>query len=177
MAVYSIMLPDSTILKRVAGLKSVLIVGCKGCINDSLAFGTDYPVGKVVVDKDIVEAVYLPTLIDEELKRLKKLLENNGMSVEIEIMNVLCEISFRTEPIISKLVKRCAEVNAILSVSCILGTLALKKQLAKACKIASATKTLGIFQPTKFLDESNKFVYLDGNCSKIIRFRMKQHSS
>jgi hypothetical protein len=41
MAVYSIMLPDSTILKRVAGVKSALIVGCKECVNDSLAFGTE----------------------------------------------------------------------------------------------------------------------------------------
>ena len=173
MDVYSIILPDSTILKRVAGLKSVLIVGCKACMNDSLAFGTDHPLGRVVVDKDRVETAYLPILIDEELKRLKKLFENNGMSAEIEIMDVMCEISFRTELIISKLVKRCAEVNAILSVSCIVGTLALKEQLAKACKIASATKTLGIFQPTKFLDESNKFVYLDRNRSKIIRFKMQ----
>jgi hypothetical protein len=173
MPVYSIMLPDSTILKRVAGLKSVLIVGCKGCINDSLAFDTGHPAGKVVVDKDMVEDAYLPTRIDEELKRLKKLLENNGVSAETEVMDLLCEISFKTEPMISKLAKRCAEVNAILSVSCAVGTLALKKQLAKACKVASATKTLGVFQPTKFLDESNKFVYVDRNHSKIIRFKMQ----
>ena len=171
MAVYSIVLPDSTILKRVAGLKSVILVGCGACLNDSLAFGNDRPLAKVISDRVTSPADLLPLLVDEELKRIKRLLENNGLSARVESMVPVCEISFMTEPFISKLAKRSAEAEAIISLSCSVGTLALIKQLGKVFKIKSATKTLGIFQPSKFLDESKEFVYLDKSQSTIIKFK------
>lgn len=174
MAVYSIILPDSTILKRVSGFKSVLIIGCNACLNDSLAFHTDQPLAKIISDGNTSVPDFQPMLIDNELIRIRKLLENSGLSTRIESMVPVCEISFLTEPFISKLVKLSTEIEAILSVSCIAGTLALKKQLGKVFKILSATKTLGIFQPSKFLDESRKFIYLDKTQSTIIKFNMQQ---
>ena len=172
MAVYSIVLPDSTILKRVAGLKSVLLVGCSGCLNDSLAFSTDRPLAKVIVDSSTGTTNVQPVLVDEELQRIKKLLESNGFSTKAESMIPVCEISFMTEPLFSKLAKRSAEAEAIISLSCSVGTLALIKQLGKVFKIKAATKTLGIFQPSKFLDESKEFVYLDKSQSTIIKFNL-----
>jgi hypothetical protein len=172
MAVYSIVLPDSTILKRVNGLKSVLIVGCGACLNDSLGFSTDRPLARVVIDKNTGATDILPLLIDDELQRIKTLFENNGISTRTESTIPLCEISFMTEPFISNLSKHSTEAEAIISVSCSVGTLALKKQLGKVFKIISVTKTLGIFQVSKFLDESREFVYLDKSKSTIIKFKM-----
>jgi hypothetical protein len=171
MAVYSIVLPDSTILKRVAGLKSVIIVGCGACLNDSLSFSTERPLARVISDRVTSPADFMPLLVDEELKRIKKLLENNGLSAEVECMAPLCEISFMTEPFISELAKRSAEAEAIISLSCSVGTLALIKQLGKVFRIKAATKTLGVFQPSKFLDESKEFVFLDKSKSTIIKFK------
>jgi hypothetical protein len=114
----------------------------------------------------------LPLLIDDELKRIKILLENNGVGTRVESTIPVCEISFITEPFISNLSKHSAEAEAIISVSCSVGSLALKKQLGKVFKIISATKTLGIFQVSKFLDESREFVYLDKRQSTIIKFKM-----
>lgn len=172
MAVYSIVLPDSTILKRVNGLKSVLIVGCGACLNDSLGFSTDRPLARVVTDENTGTTDALPLLIDDELKRIKLLLENNGMRTRVESTIPVCEISFITEPFISNLSKYSAEAEAIISVSCSVGTLALKKQLGKVFKIISVTKTLGIFQVSKFLDESGEYVYLDKVQSTILKFKM-----
>jgi hypothetical protein len=172
MAVYSTILPDSTILKRVNGFKSTLIVGCCACLNDSLAFSTDQPLAKVVIDENTGTTNLLPILVDEELKRIKGLLENNGISTRVESTFPICEISFITEQFISKLSEYSAEVESILSVSCVAGTLALKKQLGKVFKIVSATKTQGVFQPSKFLDGSKEFVYLDKSQSTIMKFKM-----
>jgi hypothetical protein len=171
MAVYSVVLPDSTILKRVSGLKSALIVGCGACLNDSLAFSTDRPLAQVIIDRNTGKTDILPMLIDKELQRIKTLLENNGIRTGTESTIPICEISFVTEPFISNLSKRSGEAEAIISVSCSVGTLALKKQLGKIFKIISATKTSGIFQVTKSLDESGKFVYLDKNQSTILKFK------
>jgi hypothetical protein len=172
MAVYSVILPDSKILKRVAGLKSIVIVGCKLCANDSLAFDTDYPLGRFVVDKDTGNTTFLPIPIEEEVKRLKNLLESKGMSVGTETLGyAVCEISYQTESDISELAKLCAGTEAILSVSCVVGTLALKKQLGKALKIVPAMKTVGVFQICKVLDEAKEFLYLDKKQSTTIRFR------
>jgi hypothetical protein len=172
MAVYSTILPDSTILKRVNGFKSALIVGCCACLNDSLAFSVDRPLAKVVIDENTGATNLLPMLVDEELERIKGLLESNGLSTRVESTFPLCEISFVTEEFISKLSEHSANVEAIISVSCIAGTLALKKQLGKVFKIVSVTKTQGVFQPSKFLDESGKFIYLDKNQSTIMKFKM-----
>jgi hypothetical protein len=173
MPVHSIILPDSKILKRVAGLKSVVIVGCKLCANDSLAFHTDYPLGRFAVDKDIGETVFLPIPIEEEEKRLKNLLESRGMSVRTGTLGYpVCEISYQTEPDILELAKRCVGTEAILSVSCVVGTLALKKQLGKALKIVPAMKTVGVLQPCKVLDEAKEFLYLDKNHSTLTRFKV-----
>ena len=172
MAVYSIVLPDSTILKRVNGFKSVVIVGCGACLNDSLGFNTDLPLARVVTDEKTGTPELLPLLIDDEIQRIKTLLENNGINTCTDSMIPLCEISFITEPFITNLSKRSVEAEAIISLSCSVGALALKKQLGKTFKIIPATKTLGIFQVSKFLDESGEFLYLDKNRSTIMKFKM-----
>ena len=171
MAVYSIVLSDSTIIKRVAGFKSVVLVGCGACLNDSLAFGADRPLAKVIIDGDTGKTNFQPLLVEEELKRIKILLENRGINAKIESTVPVCEISFMTEPFISKLAKHSSEAEAIISLSCSVGTLALIKQLGKVFKVKAATKTLGIFQPSKFLDESKEFVYMDKDQSTIIKFK------
>ena len=174
MAVYSVVLPDSTILKRVAGMKSVLLVGCTGCLNDALGFHTDLPLAKVIVDENTGTTNCLPILVDEEIERISRLLESNGLSAKAESMVPICEISFMTEPFISKLAKNSIDADAIISISCNVGTLALKKQLGKVFKIITATKTLGVFQPSKFLSESRDFVYLDKTKSTILKFNVQQ---
>ena len=172
MAVYSVVLPDSTILKRVKGLKSVFLVGCSGCLNDSLAFSTDQPLARVVANSNTGTTDLLPILVDEELIRIRILLESNGLRTKAESMIPVCEISFLTEPFISKLAKNSDEVDAIISISCNVGTPALKKQLGNVFKIIAATKTAGVFQPSKFLDESGNHVYLDKSRSTILRFNV-----
>lgn len=172
MAVYSVVLPDSTILKRVNGLKSVLIVGCGACLNDSLGFNTDQPLARIVNGNNADTPELLPLLIEEELQRIKTLLENNGISTGSENTIPVCEISFATEPFISNLAKRSGEVEAILSLSCSVGTLALKKQLGNVFKIIPATKTSGIFQVSKYLDESGEYIYLDKPKSTILKFKI-----
>ena len=171
MAVYSVIVPDSKILRGVAGLKSVVIVGCPSCVNDSIAYVRDYPLAKIVVNSDSGKTTYSPILIEEETNRLKNLLESKGMSVRIEMVPPLCQLSNEREPEMSDFVNRCNEAQAVISLCCAGGTLVLKKILSKALKITPAMKTVGLFQIYKVLDRTKGLVYIDRKRSTTIRFR------
>jgi hypothetical protein len=176
MGVYTVTLPDSTLLKAVNGLKSVVILGCFGCANESLAFDTDQPSAKIEVNRDTGERKEVPLLIIEESNRLKRLFESNGISAVVETpLFPLCYLTDETDKALSELSDHLPEdVDAIVALYCPAGIMALKKCLPKPVKIVPAMKTLGILQMRKVHDESKGFVFLDKNKStKILMFKGK----
>lgn len=52
MGAYVVIFSDSKIFKRVAGFKSVVVLGCPGCANISTAYNKDIPLARVLVDKN-----------------------------------------------------------------------------------------------------------------------------
>jgi hypothetical protein len=175
MGVDTVLLPDSTLLKAVNGLKSVVILGCFGCANESLAFDTDQPSAKIEVNRDTGERKELPLLILEESNRLKRLFESNGISTVVEIpLFPLCYLTDETEKALLELSSLFLEAEAIVALYCPAGIMALKKCLPKPVKIVPAMKTLGILQMRKVHDESKGLVYLDKKKStKILMFKSK----
>jgi hypothetical protein len=171
MAVYSIIVPDSKILRGVTGLKSAVVVGCPSCVNDSLAYVRDYPLASIVINDNSGKTTYLPILIVEELNRLRNLLESKGMSVRSEMLSAPCQLSNEREPEMSYFVNRCNEAEAVISLCCAGGNLVMKRNLSKAIKVVPAMKTIGLYQIYKVIDETRGFVYIDKNRSTTIRFR------
>ena len=171
MAVYSIIVPDSKILKGVSGLKSVVIVGCSTCGSDSIAYDKDYPLGRIVVNKDSGKTIYSPIPIVEEANRIKNLIETKEISVRVEMWPALCNLSYEKEKELSEFFNRCNKAEGVITLCCAGGALVLKRSLLKTIKIVPAMKTVGIFQIYKVLDEKTGFVYMDKQRSTTIRFR------
>jgi len=169
MGVYSVLVPDSKILKGVAGFRSVVVLGCPVCANLSIAYDKNLPVSRIVVNEDTGETTRPPVAIAEEANRLKDLLESKGMSVRIEMWPMLCTISAYAEQAESEFINRCAEVEAIIALCCAGGALGIKRRLAKAVKIMPGMKTAGESQYCIVLDEAKEFVYIDKKKSTVIR--------
>lgn len=161
MGVYSVLVSDDRILKRIADAKSVVIIGCAACANDSIAYDKDYPLSKIIIDEKTGKEKQIPVPINAEANRLRELLESRGINTGIETWFGVCDVSYEREKQTSELVERCSNVDAVISLSCAGGTLALKKMFPKSIKIIPGMKTVGIFQICKILDKSGQFINMD----------------
>ena len=93
MGITSVMLPDETILNRIDGMKSVAVIGCKGCANSSIAYTRKLPIYRIEVDADTEEITRFPAALPAELDRLKDLIESKGTSVKTEMLLSPCVIA------------------------------------------------------------------------------------
>jgi hypothetical protein len=89
MAVFSEIKADSIILGKLGDrYKKILLVGCGGCTNESLAYTNHLPIF------DEFEGQRISAATKYETDRIKELLENNGYKVEITLIplsqNALC---------------------------------------------------------------------------------------
>ena len=84
MGMYSIVEPDEKILEQLQGSKSTLIVGCANCANISLAHDKHKPIYQMTTDKKTGAMTYKPVAMEEEAKRLQKLLKTRGIKAETE---------------------------------------------------------------------------------------------
>ena len=176
MGAYLIMRPDEKIFSGVAGLKNILIACCEGCANDSIAFDKGGPLRSIVIDNDTGETRFFPAAIMGEANRLKGLLESRGFNVKIDTALNMCVISYESEGIkaaLADLAKRCIldHPDAIINLSCDVGTLGLKRMLLKGIKIIPAMRTVGILQICQVRDESNNYVIIDRKRSAVISYK------
>lgn len=169
MGVYSVLLPDSKILERVAGFESVVIVGCTVCANSSIAFDKNLTLARVVVDKVTGETTRQSVAVVEEAERLKRLLEEKGIEASVGIMPGPCALSAEREAADAELVNRWADAEAVLTLCCAGGTLGIEKLLAKRAKTISGMRTVGSSFSYTVLDEKKGLVYMDREKSKMIR--------
>jgi len=169
MGVYSVLLPDSKILRRVAGFKSVAILGCPVCANSSIAYDKDIPLSRVLLNKNTGETVRAPVAIMEEANRLKTLLESKGTNVRVEVPFMPCVVSVEREQADRELAERCSQVEAVVTLCCAGGTLGIKRRLGKTVKVIPGMRTAGLSLIYAVFDEATGFIYMDKNRSKMIR--------
>lgn len=170
MVVYSVLLPDSKILDRVAGFKSVVILGCTLCANANIAHAKNLPMSRVVVDKDTGNTLQLPVAIVEEANRLKDLLESNGVLVRIEMWVALCILpTDNMQQAELDLISRCAEAQAVIALACPVGAIGVKRRLGRGVKVISSMKTVGLSLDYTIFDETREFIYIDKKKSRTIR--------
>lgn len=177
MVVHSVLVPDSKILEEVAGFKSVAIVGCTACANNSIAYEKNLPAYMMSVDKTTGRTTLLPTAMMEETNRLKNFLESKGITVRVEIWPPLCSVTHEEGVPTSfggrrwadpELANRCADAEAVIALCCVGGMLGVKKRLGKAVKIIRGMKTVGLSQFYFTLDEAKESIHVDKDRSTII---------
>lgn len=169
MGVYSVLLPDSKILRRVAGFKSVVIAGCVFCANSSIAYDKGIPFSRVLVDENTGRTVQVPVAVMEESKRLKALLESNDIDVRGEVLLVPCVVPPQMQPADLELAEHCTNADAVVTLCCSGGTLGIKTRLGKTVKIIPGMRSVGISLSYTVFDETKEFIYVDKSRSKIIR--------
>lgn len=178
MVIHTVLVPDSKIIEEVAGFKSVAIVGCTACANNSIAYEKNVPAYVISVDKTTGRTTLLPMAMMEETNRLKNLLESKGMTVRVEIWPPLCALTHEKELPTAiggrqwadpELANRCTDAQAVIALCCVGGLLGMKKRLGKAVKIVRGMKTVGVSQFYFALDEAKEFVHVDKDRSTIIR--------
>ena len=169
MGAYVVVLSDSKIIDRLAGFKSVVVFGCPGCANFSIAYDNGIPLARIMVDKNTGETVREPVAIMEEANRLKTLLESKGTNVRAEIWpGGPCFQRAEKEPAYLELADPCTDAEAVITLCCVRGTLGIKGRLGKTAKIISGMRTVGVFQACTTIDEEKGFVCIDKSKSKMI---------
>jgi hypothetical protein len=158
MAVYINIKDDESILKLLEKHRSILIIGCSECTNISLA----YKKGEKLMIKS--NDNFIPYAIYQETERLKYLLEQNGKLVFIEIEKP-CELN--DKKLYNNSTNR-VDIDAILSLSCMVGTLGILKTVGQSISVIAGADTIGLIQPFILYDK-DKSIHIDKIKSSVVR--------
>ncbi len=169
MGVYSVLLPDSEILERLSGFRSVTILGCTACANSSIAYDKDLPLTRLVVDETTQKTRGEPVAIVVEAQRLKALLAKEGIDTSIEMLPGPCVLSAERELADAELVERCARTDAVLTLCCTGGTVGVDRRLTDRAQTISGMKTVGSTLSYTVVDKGKGLVYMDQERSRMIR--------
>jgi hypothetical protein len=158
MGVYSVMLSDDHLIKSLQNFNQIVILGCGGCANDSLAYDNDIP---LLANFDPLKEQYRPEpdAILTEAKRLKTLLENYNKTVLISIGMHLC--STCTGDKLEEWINICRNTEAVLTLSCVAGTIGVKIPLKKTVKVIPGMKTLGVLYCHNIFDPVKGMINID----------------
>lgn len=168
MGAYSVVLPDSKILDRVAGFKSVVILFCKNCANLSIAYDKGVPVSRILTNEETGETTQEPVAIIEETKRLQALIKSKGVNARVEVWpGGPCFLNADNESDYMELADRCTGAEAVVALCCVGGIPGPKRYLGKTAKIIPGMRTVGHFHFYRFVDED--FVHIDKSKSRVFR--------
>ena len=176
--IYSNLLPDSTLLKSVEEYDSLTIVLCPMCGNLSVGYHKDLPIYQKVLDESTGETKYERVAIFDEANRIKKLLQDTGKQVKMEIYGGPCMTALDAElpgnvnggDSDAKLVEGCTGSDAVLALCCSVGAIGLRHRLGEEYRIVPGMKTLGISHFSFKFDETRTLVYADKENSTIIPY-------
>lgn len=149
MAVYSVIFQNEKILELSSGYKNVLLLGCGGCANESLAYLNHMPLYVASKGKDLGVAIEtadaIPYSVKNECERVKKLLETNGHFVVYFLIplsqNTLCirhggeKFNFNPD---SQFVP-----DVILTISCSAGAFGIYEDVGRSIPVYSIMQSCG----------------------------------
>lgn len=177
MAVYSKIIDDAAIINLVSGkYPNVLLIGCGGCINESLAFTNHHSIFCAAEGKTLKEEA-IPIATRIELRRIRNLLEANGHSVRVfesyelnryeSIDGFLC---IRKSGKAFDLLGFFSDfsIDVILTVCCGAGTFGIFDYYGKSIPVLQITRAFGMLSYS-FIDEEAARL-IDYKNSKIIEF-------
>ncbi|MBN1368331.1 MAG: hypothetical protein JW967_10445 [Dehalococcoidales bacterium] len=165
MGVYTVMLPDEIIIKAIEDFTNIVVIGCAGCANESLAYDKDQP-QKAVFDKFFGQYMPAPDAITQEASRLANIFKNKGKDARIAISMVPCSYSNNGRP--AKWKSICSDAEAVVTLCCVAGTVGIKTHLEKSVNIIPGMKTVGVHYCHKIYDSAKGMIYIDKNNSKFI---------
>ena len=149
MAVYSKIYEDEKILELSSNYKNILLLGCGGCANESLAFTNHTPIYVVAKEKNVGSAIekseVIPYSVKNECERIKQLLEEK----DHHVLYSLIPLSQNTLCIRHSGAKYCFNPNnqfvpdVILTVSCSAGAYGIYEDVNKSVPVYSIMQSCG----------------------------------
>jgi hypothetical protein len=167
LGVYSIMLPDEKLIKATRDFSRIVILGCEGCANESLAYEKNVP-QKAIFDWHQKQYRPASEAILEEANRLKEVLKNTSKDIQVVTGMGLCSRSTRDKP--DEWIKVCSGTQAVIALSCIGGILGIKKSVNKEVKVIPGMKTIGVLYSYRKFDPVKGLIYIDKEKSAFVNF-------
>lgn len=158
MGVYSIMLPDDRLIKATRGFSRIVILGCEGCANESLAYEKNVP-QKAMFDWHQKQYRPASEAIIEEANHIKEVLKNTSKDIQVVSGMGLCSRSTSDKP--DEWIKVCSETQAVIALSCIAGILGIKQSLGKNIKVIPGMKTIGVLYSYREFDPVKGLIYIN----------------
>ena len=168
MGAYSVVVSDSKIIRRIAGFKSIIIMGCQNCASLSIAHDKGVPASRILTDEKTGQTTREPLAIMDEANRLKTLIESKGINARVDLWpGGPCLLAADKDSDYLELTNRCTDADAVITLCCVGGIPGVKRYLGKTAKIISGMKTLGHFHLSTFIDDG--YLCIDKSKSKMIR--------
>ena len=164
---YSELASDAFLLNQVGDAKSVSIIGCAYCANQSIAYSKDMS----VIGKSSFGGLRFSSYATaQEANRIKELLEKNGKTAKVKIFGLptspYCQLNQNDR---KKVAKACENSDAAIALSCIAGYGGIRNALPQSFKVIPGMATVGTI--ASYLTVENGKVLLDKTRTKVIRFK------
>lgn len=169
MVVFSVTLPDETLIQAAKGFKKIVILGCSVCANNSIAYEKGFPLSKMPEDKTAKHIMPSPVAVVEEANRLKALLAGVVEEITIGISPGFCIMNEGNSPGSLGNVKSYPNIDAVVALCCVGGVAGLKMRFGDSVKIIPAMRTEGIIVACMVNDLEKGLTRIDKNKSRIIR--------
>lgn len=179
MAVYSKTISDSEIIGLVDGkYQNLLLVGCGGCMNESLAYTHHEPIFRFPQGKTIADGA-IPIATHSELRRLQSLLESKGFRVRTFELYDLGTVKGNEGLLCIRevgesfdMVKHFPDfhIDAILTLCCAAGTFGITNEYGKDVPILQITRLHGMISYS-FTDKEGTR-YIDYQHSTVIQSKL-----
>ena len=143
MPVYLKPIEKDSIIEMTKEFHSILIVACPGCPNESLAYLRDVPLTKkITISKNHTEIECYA--INQEVRRLSKIFQEQGLSVEIEVLNekYLCLLSGKD---CETLKERLPHTDAFFVLGCPAAAEGIKKISGVSSNILTGMRAVALF--------------------------------
>ncbi len=167
MGSYSELANDGYYLQQVGDAKSVTIIACPYCANQSVAYAKDIAnIGQSSLG-GLRSKVYV---IAQEANRIRDLLKSKGKSAQVKIFGFphwgLCWQNANDRKAVAK---ACANSDAAIALSCFAGCEGIRSALPDSFKVIPGMFTVGTI--SAYLKVEKGKVVLDKAKSKVVRFK------
>jgi hypothetical protein len=167
MGSFSKLADDSYLLREVADAKSVLIIGCPHCANQSIAYAKDM---SVIGKSRLGGLMYKPLAITQEANRIKELFATKGIAANIKIFKKIdsppCWLHEKERRMIAK---ACENADAAVTLCCSTGREGIKTVLPESFKVIPAMATVGAITAYLYIENGNDI--LDKTKTKVVHFK------
>jgi hypothetical protein len=164
---YSKLGSDAHILQQVGEAKSVTIIGCPYCANQSLAYDKEI---SVIGESSLGGLRGKTYVIAQEADRIKALLESKGISATVKIFGLphwgLCWQNGKDRKAVAK---ACERSEAAIALSCFAGCEGIKSALPESFKVIPAMFNAGTI--SAYLSVEKGKVVMDKDKTKVHLFK------